>query len=218
MKYSVFFLQIVLSLAAFGQDPWKDIYKAGAWEQRDTWQRADEIIEKLNVKGGSQVADIGCHEGYFTMKLAPIVGKDGNVYAVDISKDKIEKLKKHLADRNIQNVKPVIGEEDNPHLPSRALDAVLIVDTYHEMDDHQQILHHIKEALRTGGRLVICEPISEERKKLSRAEQERKHELGMNYAMEDLKQAGFKIIWKEEAFVDRVKEKGDRMWLIVCER
>jgi ubiquinone/menaquinone biosynthesis C-methylase UbiE len=152
------------------------------------------------------------------MKLAPIVGKNGNVYAVDISKDKIERLKKHLADRNIQNVKPIIGEEDNPHLPSGTLDAALIVDTYHEMDDHQQILHHIKAALRTGGRLVICEPISDERKKLSRAEQARKHELGMNYAMEDLKQAGFKIVWKEEAFVDRVKEKGDRMWLIVCER
>ncbi|HYI76260.1 MAG TPA: hypothetical protein VEW65_01490, partial [Chryseolinea sp.] len=63
MKYSVFFLQMVLSLAAFAQDPWKDIYKEGAWEQRDTWQRANEIIEKLNVKAGSQVADVGCHEG-----------------------------------------------------------------------------------------------------------------------------------------------------------
>jgi ubiquinone/menaquinone biosynthesis C-methylase UbiE len=211
-------LFIALSFGVFAQDPWKDIYRESAWEQRDSWQRAREIIENLNIKAGSRVADIGCHEGYFTMKLAPRVGNDGKVYAVDISKDKIEKLKKHLVDRKIQNVDAIVGEEDNPHLPSRTLDAVLIVDTYHEMDAHQQILEHINESLRIGGRLVICEPVSEDRKKLSRAEQERKHELGMNYAIEDLEQAGFKILWKQENFVDRLKEKGDKMWLIVCER
>jgi SAM-dependent methyltransferase len=137
---------------------------------------------------------------------------------VDISRDKIEKLKKHLEDRKIQNVAPIVGEENNPHLPSLTLDAVLIVDTYHEMDAHQEILQNIKEALKTGGRLVICEPISDERKKLSREEQERKHELGIRYALDDLKRAGFKIISQQEGFVDRVKEKGDKMWLIVCER
>jgi len=219
MKYFSFFLLLgILPNATFAQDTWKDIYKEGAWEQRDTWQRADAIIQKLNIKLGSQVADVGCHEGYFTIKLSRVVGKDGKVYAVDISKDKIEKLKKHLEDRKIQNVAAVVGEENNPHLPSLALDAVLIVDTYHEMDAHQQILQRIKEALKIGGRLVICEPISDERKKLSREDQERKHELGMTYALEDLRHAGFKIISQQESFVDRVKEKGDKMWLIVCER
>ena len=219
MKYFSFFLLLgVLSNATFAQDAWKDIYREGAWEQRDTWQRADGIIQKLNIKIDSHVADVGCHEGYFTIKLSRVVGNDGKVYAVDISSDKIEKLKKHLENRKIQNVKAIVGEENNPRLPSLTLDAVLIVDTYHEMDAHQQILQHIKEALKIGGRLVICEPISDERKKLSRAEQERKHELGMNYALDDLRQAGFKIISQQESFVDRVKEKGDKMWLIVCER
>jgi ubiquinone/menaquinone biosynthesis C-methylase UbiE len=219
MKYFSFFLLLsILPNATFAQDPWKDIYKESAWEQRDTWQRADAIIQKLNIKVGSQVADVGCHEGYFTIKLSRVVGKDGKIYAVDISKDKIEKLKKHLGDRKIENVAAIVGEENNPHLPPLTLDAVLIVDTYHEMDAHQQILHSIKEALKMGGRLVICEPISDERKKLSREEQERKHELGMTYALEDLSQAGFKIITQQEGFVDRVKEKGDKMWLIVCER
>jgi ubiquinone/menaquinone biosynthesis C-methylase UbiE len=219
MKYFPFFLLLgVLSNAALAQDPMKDIYRESAWAQRDTWQRADGIIQKLNIKVGSHVADVGCHEGYFTIKLSRVVGKEGKVYAVDISRDKIEKLKKHLEDRKIQNVAPIIGEENNPHLPSHALDAVLIVDSYHEMDAHQEILQRIKEALKVGGLLVICEPIADERKKLSREEQERKHELGMDYALDDLRQAAFKIISQQESFVDRVKEKGDRMWLIVCER
>jgi len=66
MKYFSFFLLLgIVSNAAFAQDPWKDIYREGAWEQRDTWQRADEIIQKLNIKAESHVADVGCHEGYF---------------------------------------------------------------------------------------------------------------------------------------------------------
>ncbi len=51
MKYFSFFLLLgIVSNATFAQDPWKDIYREGAWEQRDTWQRADEIIQKLNIK------------------------------------------------------------------------------------------------------------------------------------------------------------------------
>jgi hypothetical protein len=40
----------------------------------------------------------------------------------------------------------------------------------------------------------------------------------MNFALEDLKRAGFKILFQDDAFVDRLKEKGDKMWLIVCEK
>lgn len=215
----IFFLIFSLTYTALhAQDPWKDIYREGAWEQRDKWQRADDIIGKLMIKPGSSVADVGCHEGYFTIKLAKVVGGQGRVYAVDVSRDKTEKLKKNLEERKIQNVNVILGEENNPRLPPLALDAVLIVDTYHEMDAHQEILGAIKKALKWKGRLVICEPISDERKKLSREDQERKHELGMNYAIEDLKKAGYKILLQEESFVDRVKEKGDKMWIIVCEK
>jgi ubiquinone/menaquinone biosynthesis C-methylase UbiE len=218
MKYT-FLLMFSLSYTMLqAQDPWKDIYRESAWKQRDTWQRPDDIIGKLMIQAGSSVADIGCHEGYFTMKLSKTVGEQGRVYAVDVSRDKIEKLKKHIEEREIKNVNAIVGEENDPHLPPLALDAVLIVDTYHEMDAHMAMLAAIKNALKRRGRLVICEPISEERKKVSREDQERKHELGINYAAEDLKKAGYRILLQEESFVDRLKEKGDKMWIIVCEK
>jgi ubiquinone/menaquinone biosynthesis C-methylase UbiE len=218
MKYAFLFILSMIYHGLYAQDAWKDIYRESAWEQRDTWQRADDIIGKLMIRAGSSVADIGCHEGYFTVKLAKVVGDQGKVYAVDVSRDKIEKLKKHLEDREIKNVNAILGEENDPRLPTAALDAVLIVDTYHEMDAHMAVLAAIMKALKTSGKLVICEPISDLRKKLSREEQERKHELGINYAAEDLKKAGYKIILQEEFFVDRLKEKGDKMWIIVCEK
>ena len=218
IPFKMLFVMILITTISRAQNPWKDVYSENAWEQRDTWQRADDIIEKLSLKSGSNVADIGSHEGYFTMKLANEVGAEGLVYAVDVSRNKIAKLEEHLSNRKIKNVRAILGEENDPKLPEGMLDAVLIVDTYHEMDHYEAVLSHILKSLRPQGRLVICEPISQERKGLTRAEQERKHELGMNYALEDLQKAGFRIIFQETNFVDRLKEKGDTMWLIVCEK
>jgi ubiquinone/menaquinone biosynthesis C-methylase UbiE len=209
-------LLLLVSFYAIGQDPWKNVYTETAWVERDKWQKADELIRQLNLKSGSRVADVGCHEGYLTIKLSGVVGASGKVYAVDVEQSKIDKLKTILDKRSITNVEPIKGNYDDPKLPLNALDGVIILDTYHEMDDHDKILQHIKASLKRGGRLVLCEPIADVRKKLTRVEQERKHELDINYALEDLQKAGFQIIKKQDPFVDRSKEKGDNLWLIVA--
>lgn len=216
MKICLFILFNCLSLFLFGQDQWKDVYSEKTWEERDHWQRAAEIIRELAIKPGGKVADVGCHEGYMTVKLSGLVGTSGKVYAVDVNQSKLDKLNSNITSRNITNVEMIKGDYDNPKLPLNMLDAVIILDTYHEMDDHDKILQHIKAALKPGGRLVLCEPIAEERRTLNRVDQEKKHELGMNYALDDLQKAGFSIIKKQDPFVDRSKEKGDKMWLIVA--
>ena len=198
------------------QDPWKNVYTESAWRNRDTWQKADELIRHLNLRPGGKVADVGCHEGYMTIKLATVVGQAGKVYAVDVEQSKLDKLQAILTKRGISNVETIKGNYDDPGLPVNSLDGVIILDTYHEMDEHDEILQHIKLALKPGGRLVLCEAIAEERRSLSREDQERKHELGMNYALEDLKKIGFAILKQQDPFVDRSKEKGDIMWLIVA--
>ena len=218
MKAPGIFILIIISFAAAGQDAWKDIYRESAWAERDKWQRADDIIDLLKIKDGSKVADIGSHEGYMTIKLSAKVKDKGAVYAVDVEQSKLDKLKKHLDDRKISNVNLIKGDYDNPKLPLNSLDAAIILDTYHEMDDHDKILQHVKAALKNGGRLILCEPIAEERKKLTRAEQEKKHELAMHFALDDLKKAGFDIVFQKDPYVDRSKIKGDKMWIIVAQK
>lgn len=201
---------------AYSQDQWKNIYRESAWAERDQWQRAGDLIQLLDIKEGGVAGDIGCHEGYMTTKLSPVVGKTGKIFAVDIDQSKLNLLKNHLEDRKINNVTLIKGEEDNPNLSSNTFDAILILDAYHEMDDHDKILHHIKVALKVGGRLLLCEPISASRRNFTRAEQELKHELGINFAIEDLKLAGFEISYQKDPFADRTKVKGDTMWVIVA--
>lgn len=190
-------------------DSYKNVYTEAAWKSRDEWQKPGEIIKKLNIDKNSIVADIGCHEGYMSFKLAAIAK---TVYAVDADQAKLDKINKHKP----SNVITLRGDYDDPKLPVNSLDAVIILDTYHEMNDHDKILQHVYGSLKKGGRLVICEPIAESRRNLPRAEQEKKHELSMKFALEDLAKAGFIISEKTDPFVDREKIKGDKMWIIVA--
>src|SRR5258706_1185151 len=214
----IWYLHVLLFLTypVFSQDQWKNVYSESAWKDRDGWQKAEVILKQLGGKAGSRVADIGCHEGYMTVKLSNRVGPTGTVYAIDVDQAKLDKLKRHLEARNLSNVVAVKGNFDDPHLPAGVIDAILILDTYHEMKDHDKILQHVRVSLKRGGRLVICEPIAEDRRKQSRAEQERKHELGLPFALEDLTKPGFQILFKQDPFVDREKIKGDKMWIVVA--
>lgn len=196
---------------AFAQDSYKNVYTEAEWGARDKWQRADDIIRKMKIDNNSVVADIGCHEGYMSFKLAKVAK---TVYAVDVDQPKLDKINKHKP----SNMITVKGDYDNPKLPENSLDAVIILDTYHEMKDHDQILQHVLTALKKGGRLVICEPIAESRRDLARGDQEKRHELGMKYALDDLSKAGFTVLEKTDPFVDREKEKGDKMWIIVASK
>jgi len=216
MKIVLTFLFVLFFMSVLAQDPWKNIYSQHAWAARDKWQKSGELIRLMNVSRGGTVADIGCHEGYMTFKLAQKVERAGVVYAVDVESGKLEKVKKRAQENNISQIKIIKGDSDNPKLPSNVLDAVIILDTYHEMDNHEEILQHVKTSLKRGGRLLICEPIADSRRELSRSEQEKKHELAMEFALADLKKAGLKIFYQKDNFIDRTKEKGDKMWVVVA--
>ncbi len=198
------------------QDPYKNIYSSHAWKERDQWQRAGDLINLLNVTAGSRVADIGCHEGYMSYKLSKVVGPQGKVYAVDVDQTKLDKLRSSASQNKISNIQIIKGDYDDPKLPEHTLDAIIILDTYHEMDDHDKILLHAKNALKPGGRIVICEPLADSRRKLKRNEQESKHEVGMAFVIEDLKRAGFTISFQKDPYIDREKQKGDKMWVLVA--
>lgn len=204
---------ITAAIAEAQTDSYKNVYTESAWKERDSWQKASEIIKKMKVDTSSLVADIGCHEGYMTFKLSKAVRR---VYAVDVEQWKLNAIQQHALKQKITNIRIVKGEYDDPKLPANTLDAVVILDTYHEMNDHDKILQHVFTALKKGGRLVICEPIADSRRALARVDQERKHELAMSFALQDLSEAGFTILEKTDPFVDRTKIKGDKMWIIVA--
>jgi SAM-dependent methyltransferase len=130
---------------------------------RDAEEQPDRVVRELRIQPGSTVADLGAGVGYFTWRLAGAVGDAGKVIAVDIQPGMLERLKQNLAERDIHNVEMVLGSEDDPHLPPGQVDLVLLVDVYHELQQPELTMEHVRQSLKPDGTWMIVEPFANDR-------------------------------------------------------
>lgn len=130
---------------------------------RDIWQKPDQIMDALSIADGSKVADIGAGGGYFTVRLARRVGPNGVVYAEDVQPAMLEAIKRRVSkdvSKDVRNVRTVQGTSSDPMLPPGSLDAVLISETYSEVQragNPVLFLKNVRSALRDGGRVGIID-------------------------------------------------------------
>jgi predicted methyltransferase len=122
---------------------------------RDAWQKPDQIMDALGIAEGSKVADIGPGAGWFTIRLARRVGPNGLVYAEDVQRQMLEATRRRVSREGLKNVETVLGTATDPHLPARALDAILIVDVYPEVDERVTLLRNLAAALKPNARIGI---------------------------------------------------------------
>jgi ubiquinone/menaquinone biosynthesis C-methylase UbiE len=160
---------------------------------RDLWQRPDQIMDALGIADASVVADIGAGSGWFTIRLARRVGPRGVVYAEDVQKEMINAIFRRVQREGFNNVKPVLGSSNDPRLPATSVDAVLMVDAYHEVEDRVTMLSNIARSLKPQGRLGIVDfrldgtgpgPAPDER-------------VSPDVVVNDAKKAGLKLIRQE---------------------
>ena len=185
------------------------------WQERDEWQNVPGIFSAMGACRNAVVADVGSRDGYLTLRLADVVGDTGRVYAVDIDEEALDRLRDTLEDEGIKNVVTVHSESDNPKLPRGTFDAVVIVNAYHEMDEYEPMLEHVRRALKPGGRLVVVDAIDANHRGESRSSQTASHEIGLEYVKKDLVDAGFEIVQARDPFVDE-RDDGDQMWLLAA--
>jgi len=122
---------------------------------RDAWQRPDQIMDALQIGEGSVVADLGAAGGWFTVRLARRVGPNGRVYAEDIQTQMIDAIKRRVERERLRNVSTVLGTPTNPSLPEASVDAVLIVDTYQEIEQPATLMKNVAKALKPAGVIGI---------------------------------------------------------------
>ena len=129
---------------------------------RDQWQKPEQIMDTLGIADGSVVADLGAGGAWFTLHIARRVGPNGIVYAEDVQPAMLQVIGQRMQVENLMNVRPVLGTQSDPRLP-KGLDAAIIVDSYHEMDDPGNpmlvitLLKNIARALKPQGRLGIVD-------------------------------------------------------------
>ena len=157
--------------------------------EREQEEEPEKAIAALEIHQGAVVADIGAGVGYFTMRLADVVGPTGKVYANDIQPEMIRMLKKNMQERGLTNVEPVLGKIDDPRLPRAAIDLALLVDVYHEFSEPQKMLDRIRESLKPDGRLVLLEYRKEDPKVPIRPE----HKMSIAEVKAEVEPEGYKM-------------------------
>ncbi len=205
-----FFFIFFIGVTAYAQ------YAKEDWKDRDSWMRVSKLMELASIKQGDHVADLGCHEGYLTIHLSKQVGSKGKVFAVDIAAYRLQNLEAYLAEQEITNVQTILGDEDHPKLPMTRLNAVMVIDTYHEIEAYKTVLQHIRSSLRPNGRLLILEKLKEPHKGKTREEQASAHTLSLEYVKEELLEAGFVIQKEITDYGTWNHEEEKQMWVIVA--
>lgn len=125
--------------------------------EREAEEAPTKLLDALQIKPGSVAADIGAGTGYFSFRLAQLVGPRGSVFATDIQPEMLAIIRQRMQQRQVKNIKPVLGTVTDPGLPPHSTDLILLVDVYHEFDHPYEMTTGMVRALKPGGRLVFVE-------------------------------------------------------------
>ena len=123
--------------------------------RRIEWQMPDKVVDYLLIKQGDVIADIGAGTGYFSVIFAQRVGKNGLVYAVDIDKSMLNYLERRAKKEGLVNVKSILTTPNDPLLPKSSCNVIFICDTYLFFENRELYLVHLRDSLKTEGRLAI---------------------------------------------------------------
>lgn len=124
---------------------------------RDAWQKPAVVVAALSLAPGMVVADVGAGTGYFEPHLARAVGKDGTVLAVDVEPDMVRHLGERARREGLANVQARLAKPDDPGLADGSVDRILVVDTWHHVDDRIAYARRLAKALRPKGFVAIVD-------------------------------------------------------------
>ena len=135
-------------------------HQAADWlerPQREDEERSDVLIEALKFRPGEVVADVGCGTGFISRKIAAKIGANGIVYGVEIQQEMLDKWTKQMATSGTATATPVLGTSTDPKLPAASCDTLILVDVYHEFDFPFEMVRHMIDGMKPGGRIVFVE-------------------------------------------------------------
>jgi len=151
---------------------------------REQRLQIDRVMDILGIAPGKVVADIGAGSGWFSVRAAKRVTGSGKVFAVDINPEAAEYIKKRADKEGLPNVETIVSKPDDPQLAASSVDAVLLLKTYHEVENPVALLRNLKAALRPGAKVGVID-------KNGNGED---HGVNKDVVVREMKQAGFKLV------------------------
>ena len=165
-------------------------------EGREVYDHREKIVAACPIKPGMTVADIGAGTGLFTRLLAPKVGAEGELLAVDIAKPFVDHVVASCRELGLKQVSGVVCTPTSVELPDESVDLAFICDTYHHFEFPYKTMRSLHRALKPGGQVVLVEF---HRKEGVSSEWIMGHvRAGQDVFVEEIQQAGFEVVSEED--------------------
>lgn len=152
--------------------------------ERDEYQQPEKVVDYLGDLNGKHIMDIGAGSGYFSVKLA---AAGANVIAADVSDEFQKALKKRIEENNIDNIELRKIPFDGPKLSDQEVDMVLIVNTYHHIENRPDYFSKVKKGTKDNGELVIIDFFKKETPVGPPVD----HKISKDLVISELKKAGY---------------------------
>jgi ubiquinone/menaquinone biosynthesis C-methylase UbiE len=117
-------------------------------------------IKQFGLTSGMQVADFGSGSGFYAMTAAKAVLPSGKVFAVDIQKDLLQKLKNAAEKSHLNNLDIIWGDLEHlggTKLRENSLDAVIISNLFFQIENRDALCLETKRILRVNGRALVVD-------------------------------------------------------------
>lgn len=121
----------------------------------------EKNIEQFDLGKGNYVADFGSGTGFYSFSAAEAVGETGKVYAVDVQKDLLDKLKNEARNiRHLNNIEIVWADLDHlggTRLRENSMDEVIVANVFFQLEKKDNSCLEIKRVLKSGGRVLLID-------------------------------------------------------------
>ena len=125
--------------------------------ERESEEQPQLVIDALEIKPGQTIADLGAGSGYYSFRIAPLVGPAGKVLAIDIEPRMLEAIAERARREHVGNVATVHSSAQDPNLAPGSVDLLFMVDVYHELEYPYEMMTTVRAALKRGGRVALVE-------------------------------------------------------------
>ena len=131
--------------------------RASGLSERLYWQLPMKVLAELGIREGMVVADVGAGDGYFTLPLSKKIGEKGTVYASDIDREALKRCAEKCESEGISNVHIIVGTEDDPSLPEKSCELILLVNTVHLVRNPAAFFKNLAKGLSANGKIAIVQ-------------------------------------------------------------
>jgi SAM-dependent methyltransferase len=138
--------------------PFEDVEKYIAFLERadrEAWQKPDEVVRALGLKGTETVFDLGAGSGYFSFRFAKALGA-GRVIAADTEAEMVRHIHHRAMSEGVSNIEAKLIPSTDPGVSADA-DLVFVCDVLHHVADRPAWLAKLAGEMKSGARLVLIE-------------------------------------------------------------